>query len=77
MYPGCKNINRHHTYPFQPHLLRAVITATTGFWPKSGSRIPKLIFCKKKQQITRDGILFKNTIGNDVNIFRPVTAPPW
>ena len=54
-----------------------MITATTGFWPKSGSRIPKLIFCKKKQQITRDGIIFKNTIGNDVNIFRPVTAPPW
>ena len=65
-----------HRY-FHPCLLRAVITATTYFWPKSGSRIPKLIFCKKKQQITRDGIIFKVMIVNDVIIFRPVTAPPW
>ena len=76
MYPGCENINRHRTHLFHPRLLRAVITAATGFWRKSGSRIPKLMFSKKKQQITRDGIIFKNTIGNDVNIFRPVTATP-
>ena len=76
IWQECENINSHRTHPFHPRLLRAVITATTGFWPKSGSHIPKLIFCKKKQQITRDGIIFKNTIGSDVTIFRPVTAPP-
>ena len=65
-----------HSY-FHPRLLRAVITATTDFWPKSGSRVLELIFYKKKQQITRDGIIFKVMIVNDVNIFRPVTAPPW
>ena len=65
-----------HRY-FHPRLLRAVITATIDFWPKSGSRILRLIFCKKKQQITQDGIIFKIMIVNDVNIFRPVTAPPW
>ena len=65
-----------HSY-FYPRLLRAVITATTDFFPKSDSRVLKLIFCKKKQQITRDGIIFKIMIVNDVNIFRPVTAPPW
>ena len=65
-----------HSY-FYPRLLRAVITATSDFWPKSDSRVLKLIFCKKKQQITRDGIIFKIMIVNDVNIFRSVTAPPW
>ena len=72
----CEDINSHRTPLFHPRLLRAVITVTTGFWPKSGSHIPKLIFGKQKQQITRDGIIFKNTIVNDVTILMPVTAPP-
>ena len=65
-----------HSY-FHPRLLRAVITATTDFWLKSGSRILKLILCKKEQQITRDGFIFKIMTVNVVNIFRPVTAPSW
>ena len=35
-----------HSY-FHPRLLRAVVTATTDFWPKLDSRTLKLIFCKK------------------------------
>ena len=77
IWQECEDINSHRTPPFHPRLLRAVITATTGFWPKSGSHIPKLICGKKKQQITRDGIIFKNTIRSDVTSLMPVTAPPW
>ena len=40
----CVDIDSHPTPLFHPRLLRAAMTVITGFWLKSSSHIPKLIF---------------------------------
>ena len=69
----CEKSFRLHNRHFQLSILRVMLTVSAGLWPESGSSVLKQIFHKKKQQISRNRVMFNNTLGNS---FRLVIVPP-